>query len=249
MNESINVNNHNSSNPILFYYNDVKGRAEFLRLIFICGGISFEDKRISLQEYFQMRNSGQLPFEQMPILQIGETTISQSCAIARYAAKKAGLYPNDDIQAAQTDMIVDAWRDILDIFYGCYVDRVVDNGRLVMKMREAKVRIEKLNEFFDTTLPMHFKTFEKMISSSSNSPFIVGDSLTWADLALFDLLCTFDETANLWNTQSTFFYIPEPYGPYRPSAETLKSLPLLNELSKTIKQISNIKTWLTSNPY
>ena len=243
------MNNPNSSNPILFYYGDGKGRAEFSRLVFVYGDIPFEDKGISFQEYFEMRDSGQLPFEQLPILQVGETTISQSCAIARYAAKKAGLYPSDNIQAAQTDMIVDAWRDILDIFYGCYVDRVVDNGRLVMKMREPKVKIEKLDEFFDTTLSMHLRRFEKMISSSSNSPFLVGDSLTWADLALFDLLCTFDETAKLWNTQSTFFYIPEPYGPYRISAEILKSLPLVNELSKIIKQIPNIKTWLISHPY
>lgn len=236
------------NNPILFYYNDAKGRAELSRLIFIYGEISFEDKGISFQEYFQMRDSGQLPFEQLPILQVDETTISQSCAIARYAAKKAGLYPNDNVQAAQTDMIVDAWRDILDIFYGCYMDRVVDNGRLVMKMREPKVKLEKLNEFFDTTWSMHLRRFEKMISSSSNSPFLVGDSLTWADLALFDLLCTFDRNANLWKTESTLFYIPEPYGPYRPSAEILK-LPLVSELSEIIKQIPSIKTWLTSHPY
>ena len=237
------------SNPILVYYNDGKGRAEFPRLVFIYGGISFEDKRVSFQEYFQMRHRGQLPFEQLPILQVGETTIGQSCAIARYVAKKAGLYPEDSLLAAQTDMVVDAWRDILDIFYGCYVDRVVDNGRLIMKMREAQVRINKLNDFFETTVPMHLERFEKMISTDSNSPFLVGDSLTWADLALFDLLSTFARTANLWSTPSTFFYISEPYGPYQPPAEILKPYPLVNQLSKTISETPNIKTWLTSNPY
>ena len=238
-----------NSNPILVYYNDGKGRAEFPRLIFIYGGISFEDKRVSFQDYFQMRDSGQLPFEQLPILQVGETTIGQSCAIARYAARKAGLYPEDSLLAAQTDMVVDAWRDILDIFYGCYVDRVVDNGQLIMKMREAQVRINNLNDFFETTVPMHLKRFEKMISLDSNSPFLVGDSLTWADLALFDLVCSFDRTANLWNTPSTFFYIPEPLGPYQPPAEIVESYPLINELSKIIKETPNIKTWLASNPY
>ena len=59
-----------------------------------------------------MRAPGQLAFEQIPILKVGETMISQSCAIARYA---------------QTDMVVDAWRDILDIFYGCYALNYVNN--------------------------------------------------------------------------------------------------------------------------
>ncbi len=237
------------SNPILFYFMDAKGRAELVRLVFIYGGVSFEDQGVSFQEYFQMRDSGQLPFEQLPILQVGETTISQSCAIARYAAKKAGLYPKDNILAAQTDMVVDAWRDILDIFYGCYVERVVENGRFIMKMRETKVRIDKLNDFFKTTVPMHWGRFEKIISTNSNSPFLVGNSLTWADLALLDLVCTFDRAANFWNIPSTFFYIPEPYGPYRPPAEILKPYPLVEELSKTIKETPNIKTWLASHPY
>ncbi len=237
------------SNPILVYFINAKGRAEFSRLIFIYAGIPFEDKGVSFEEYFEMRDRGQLPFEQLPILQVDKAMIAQSCAIARYAAKKARLYPEDSLLAAQTDMVVDAWRDVLDIFYGCYVDRVVDNGRLVMKMREVQLRIDKLNDFFKTTVPMHLGRFEEIISSDSNSPFLVGNSLTWADLAVFDLVCTFDRTANFWNNPSTFFYIPEPHGPYQPPAEILKPYPLVNELSKIIQETPNIKAWLDSHPY
>lgn len=114
-----------NKHPILLYFGDGKGRAEIVRLIFIYGGVSFEDRAVSFQEYVQMRDNGELPFGQLPILEVGGTLISQSCAIARYAAKEAELYPSDRIQAARSDMVVDAWRDLLDLLYGCYVDRVV----------------------------------------------------------------------------------------------------------------------------
>ena len=96
---------------------------------------------------------GELPFEQLPTLEVGDTIISQSCAIARYAAKEAGLYPSDTVQAAISDMVVDAWRDLLDLLYGCYVDRIVTNGRLIMKMRDVSVKVERLCEYFAVTNP------------------------------------------------------------------------------------------------
>ena len=70
---------------------------------------------------------------------------------------------------------------------------------------------------------MHFKRFELLIETNIGSPFLSSPSLTWADLAVFDILCTLDETAQLWTTPSTFFHIPEPNGPLRPPKELLKS--------------------------
>lgn len=93
-----------NSHPVLRYFDDGKGRAELPRLIFTYGDIPFENKTISFEEYKQMRFSGKLPFDQLPILELGDTTISQSCAIARYAAKEAGIYPLDRVQAASSDV-------------------------------------------------------------------------------------------------------------------------------------------------
>lgn len=235
--------------PILRYFDDGKGRSELPRLIFIYGSVPFEDKTISFQEYAQQRETGQLPFDQFPTLEVGNTIIGQSCAIARYAAKEAGLYPLDRVQAAISDMVVDAWRDLLDLLYGCYVDRIVQNGRLIMKMRDVSVRVERLGEYFAVTVPMHFKRFEILIGSNLDSPFLVGPSLTWADLAVYDILCTLDETAKLWTTPSTFFYIPEPNGPLRPPKELLRPYSKLNALHSIVSQTPSIAAWLQTHPY
>ena len=40
-----------TENPSLFYFNDGKGRAELIRLIFVYGQIPFSDQRISFSEY------------------------------------------------------------------------------------------------------------------------------------------------------------------------------------------------------
>ncbi len=238
-----------NSPPILRYFDDAKGRAELPRLIFIYGNVLFEDRTISFQEYEQARDSGKLPFEQLPTLEVGNTIIGQSSAIARYAAKEAGLYPLDSVQAAISDMVVDAWRDLLDLFYGCYVDRIVENNRLIMKMRDVSVRVERLREYFTVTVPMHLKRFDLLIEDNQGSPFLVGPSLTWADLAVFDLLCTFDETAKLWTTPSTVLYIPQPDGPFQPPKELLKPYPKLNALHLIISKTPLIAAWLQTHPY
>ncbi|MEQ9620459.1 glutathione S-transferase family protein [Coleofasciculus chthonoplastes] len=234
--------------PVLVYFQG-KGRAELSRLIFTCGEVPFDDQRLSFEEYGQMRSSGELPFGQLPILKLGDTVISQSCAIARYAAKQAGLYPIDHLQAALSDMIVDAWRDLQDLLYGCYVDRVVEQGQFIMKMRDASVKVKRLNEYFATSVPMHLEKLEQIITQNQASSFLVGSSLTWADIAVFDILCIYDHTGKLWNDPTAFAYIPEPDGPYQPPKDLLQPYPNLETLKNTVSQIPQITTWLQAHPY
>lgn len=234
--------------PSLVYF-QLKGRAELSRLIFTCGEVSFDDQRLSFEDYGQMRSSGELPFGQLPILKLGDTVISQSCAIARYAAKQAGLYPIDHLQAALSDMIVDTWRDLQDLLYGCYVDRVVEKGQLIMAFREASVKVKRLNEYFATSVPMHLEKLEQIITQNQASSFLVGSSLTWADIAVFDILCTFDHTGKFWNDPSAFSYIPKPDGPYQPPKDLLQPYPNLETLKNTVSQIPQITAWLQDHPY
>ncbi|MGK7938564.1 MAG: glutathione S-transferase family protein [Crocosphaera sp.] len=232
--------------PSLFYFNDGKGRAELIRLIFVYGEIPFKDQRIPFTEYLAMLDEGKLPFEQVPILMVGDTIISQSCAIARYAAKMAGLYPSNDIEAALSDMVVDGWRDLLDLFYDCYVERVTKEGRFVMTMRSEEEKVEKLNQFFQIIFPTHLNTFEQMISNNKNSSFLITDSITWADLAIFDLVDTLDPCASHWTDETTLYYIKEPLGPFEPPKDLFKNYPQLEVLKTLISQTPQIGAWLSS---
>eukprot|EP00920_Eleutheroschizon_duboscqi_P037126 GHVT01088906.1.p1 GENE.GHVT01088906.1~~GHVT01088906.1.p1 ORF type:complete len:108 (-),score=16.23 GHVT01088906.1:1775-2098(-) len=81
-------------------YFDSKAKAESVRLAFFIGGVEFEDKRVSREEFGAMKES--LPFGQLPILTLADgSQMAQSLAILTYAAKQAGLLPEDPLQLAK----------------------------------------------------------------------------------------------------------------------------------------------------
>ena len=85
---------------IVLTYLDIKGFAEPIRLTLHIGKIPFEDRRVSYEEVARMRSDEELPFGQVPVIEInGGKNRSQSAALLRWAGKKAGLYPLADLDA------------------------------------------------------------------------------------------------------------------------------------------------------
>ena len=73
------------------YYFDVAGRAEFIRLACVYGGVELEDIRITKDDLARMRETGEIP-GQVPYAYFGyidekqvvhETAVSQSIAILK----------------------------------------------------------------------------------------------------------------------------------------------------------------------
>ena len=95
----------------LTYFDIHGGRAEPARLAMYIGGVAFEDNRISFQDFSANRSN--YPFERVPLLEIDGVPLSQCNSINRYAAKLAGLYPTDPLQAAFCDEAMDAVEDIV----------------------------------------------------------------------------------------------------------------------------------------
>lgn len=98
------------AHPVLTYFDIPGGRGEPTRLAFHIGGIAFEDKRLKFPEFAALKAT--LPLGQLPTLQIGDTVITQSDAMLRYAGKLAGLYPTDAYQALLCDQIIHAVEDV-----------------------------------------------------------------------------------------------------------------------------------------
>ena len=94
----------------LTYFDFDGGRAEPIRIAFHAAGIEFEDRRISFQEFGEVRKS--TPFNAVPVLEIDGAAITQTNAIGRYVGKMAGLYPEDDMQALYCDEVTSAFEDI-----------------------------------------------------------------------------------------------------------------------------------------
>jgi glutathione S-transferase len=91
-------------------YFDFGGRAEPIRIALHAAGVAFEDKRISYEEFAEMR--GNTPFNSVPVLEIDGEMVAQSNAISRYVGRMAGLYPDDPLQALYCDEVLGAIEDV-----------------------------------------------------------------------------------------------------------------------------------------
>lgn len=95
----------------LTYFDMDGGRAEPVRIAFHAAGIKFDDERISFPQFGETRQA--LRFTCLPVLEIDGTVVTQSNAMARFVGKKAGLYPDDDVQALYCDEAMGAIEDLL----------------------------------------------------------------------------------------------------------------------------------------
>eukprot|EP00967_Tisochrysis_lutea_P064505 scaffold83577_cov30-Tisochrysis_lutea.AAC.1 len=92
-------------------YFPLAGRAEASRLALAYAGIQFTDERIGFSEWAERKPS--TPFGQMPVLTLADgTEIAQQKAILRFIGKQTGLYPEDPIEAAHVDELIDAFDGI-----------------------------------------------------------------------------------------------------------------------------------------
>lgn len=174
----------------LTYFNDGKGRNELTRLIFAVGSIPYEDELIDYPTFKSLRDSGKLPFGQVPILTVDGRVFGQSCSIAHYAAKISGLYPSDPLDALEADGVVDSWRDTLDLFYETVFGRVVIDEKLTMTPHPRPLRRIKLNALVKTELLNQFCRYNRMIEGKNQ--FCREMFPCYADLAIYDLVKTIE---------------------------------------------------------
>ncbi|POM65521.1 Glutathione S-transferase [Phytophthora palmivora] len=152
-------------------YFDGKGRAELTRMIFNYGGIAFTDDRIAHADFVALKPT--LPFGQVPILEVDGTVHAQSMAIARYAAKLAGLYPSDALEALKADAFSCSLGDLESVF--------ID---FMFKTQDETEKAQKKKVFIDEMVPKFFTTLEKTVAGK----FILGDKISYADLQFFDFV-------------------------------------------------------------
>lgn len=124
----------------LTYFN-LKGSAEPIRLLFIYGGIEYEDERIEHDDWpglkpcmwtlsfvlyflrdfsyvfwcanlFTVLQNLATPFGQLPLLEVDGIRVHQSCAIMRYVAKRVGLAGSNDWESLLIDVVCDTVNDL-----------------------------------------------------------------------------------------------------------------------------------------
>jgi len=119
------------------------GRGEVIRWALTLGGIQFEDWRMGFEEFGRLSAGAEFAYSTIPVLYVGDQQIGQSSAALRYAGKLAGLYPKDDLIAAQCDAVIDSIKE-LDVRLE---PSIFAEGDEKKKMREAL--IPQLKEYFN----------------------------------------------------------------------------------------------------
>jgi len=93
----------------LTYFDTNGGRGEVLRIALHTAGIAFDDDRVTFAEF--SANRAKLRFGAVPVMEIDGDTFTQSNALARFIGRKAGLYPEDALQALYCDETMDVVED------------------------------------------------------------------------------------------------------------------------------------------
>lgn len=160
-----------STAPMQLTYFNIPGRAELSRLLFAYGGLNVEETRYTFDQYFAIKPTLDLPYNQLPTFKIDGQVYGQSIAIARYLAKRVGLYPQDVLAALVADGAADA---ILDLLTPTYAAVYFEKDEA-----ERALKLERLN---GTVYPQALASLEKAV----RGPYIVGEALSFADIFLLD---------------------------------------------------------------
>lgn len=146
-------------------------RAEVVRMALHCGGIPFED----------VRDWGVgkplAPFGALPVMEVDGKILSQTQAMATYAGKLAGLYPEDSWLAAKCDEAINGCTDVTGTVGATM--RIQDEGE---KLAARSALIAS-----DGRLTLHLGGIEKLLVANGSNGCTVGDALTVADLAIWRL--------------------------------------------------------------
>jgi glutathione S-transferase len=171
----------------LFYWPGLQGRGEFVRLVLEDAGAAYVDvarepggmKRLlaALDDGIE----GFRPFAP-PFLRAGKTVVAQTANITRWLAERHGLAPSGDHGAAAAATIAltiaDLVNEVHDTHHPISVDQVYEKQKAAAKQRAAGFRRARLPKFVGW--------LEQAVAD--NGKVLVGRSVTYADLAAFQVV-------------------------------------------------------------
>ena len=153
-----------------------RGRAETTRWMLAAAEIPFECVALQNGDELQaLRSTGKLLFNQLPLLEIGGASLTQSIALVQHVARVGGLYGDTPADAAMCDMVHGVSKDLAGPPMGrCFQE---DQAAALEKMAST------LNKF----APF----LERIVDGQSG--FIVGTKLSMADVLVAEALTSYVE--------------------------------------------------------
>ena len=147
-----------------------RGNSQQARWALAAAGIPYVSVCLSTAAEFDALRASKLTFGQVPMLEDGDSCLSQSLTIVRHAARVGKLYGVSHTDAARVDEIIDGIKDAR----GAIVAYPFSDPR------EACARHGQAVQRF-------FPCFESILERNAQPPHAVGGSLTIADVLLAEL--------------------------------------------------------------
>nr|CDJ94823.1 Glutathione S-transferase domain containing protein [Haemonchus contortus] len=192
-------------------YLTLRGLCEVNRQIFVVAGKEFEDKRYTFDEF--AKHKAEMPFGQVPVLEVDGKKLAQSHAIARYLAKQFGYAGKNAWDEALVNSIADQQKDLMS--------EIRPYFKVLLGFEKGD--LNALGK--DVFIPAHHKffTFITPFLKNNKSGYLVGDSLTWADLLVAE--------AATWTKQFPNLY--DGFPEMKAHAEKIRSIPALKKWIET----------------
>ncbi len=162
----------------LTYFN-APGRAEPVRVALFLAGLPFNDHRVDFAGFGAMKAEGSLPLGSVPVMDVDGLRLTQTGAMLRYVARLGNtLYPTDAFEAFIVDSCVDTFNDTV-------------SNALTPSMfeRDMAKKLEMRATFVAGPLTLACRFVEGLIARSGG-PFLLGQTLTIADLLIASQVLT-----------------------------------------------------------
>lgn len=163
------------------YYFGGRGVADQIRWVLAAGNVSFGQKVVNTRELFLKMAERQLPFGQLPMLQIDGLELVQSQAIVRYIAKRCNLCGANARDEVKCDMIAGTIADAVGMALQAPFQRNHGPDKDAAHKQAMLAKWAKFGPRFEAVL------------AANGGKYLVGQSLTYADVLMVHCLTWYIE--------------------------------------------------------
>ena len=172
----------------LFYWPEIQGRGEFVRLALEDAGAAYDDVargKTGMKRMMAMMNGGRdkrPPFAP-PFLKSGKLVIAQAANILFYLGPRLKLAPRDEATRL--------WLHQLQLTVTDFVKEIHDTHHPLggeFYYEDAKPEAKRFTEnFLKSRAPKYLGYFETLLKKSGG-PYVLGAKISYVDLSLFQLI-------------------------------------------------------------
>jgi len=212
----------------LYYWSEIQGRGEFIRLALEQAGADYIDvareRGDAVIEKLIARKGEKHPPFAAPILKAGKLAIAQTANILFWLGPRLGLAPKNEaerlwlhqLQLTITDLVVEIHDTHHPVTSWLYFEEQIPSAK------------RRTRDFWRYRAPKFLGYFEKVLTRSGG-PWLTGRRLTYADLSLFQIV------------EGLRYAFPKRMKQFE------RKIPRLVELHDRVAARPNIKAYLASD--